>query len=285
MIRLGGHGLPAGPEDPHAFARAHVDFGYGAAYLPQSLTPSDPRLKDFETAFKDADVTLAEIGIWRNIITPDAAERKTNQAFAVEKLAVAEAVGANCAVTYLGSFKAGTDYAPAAENFSSEAFDACVEACRSVIDEVKPTRTRFAVEMEAYSIPDSIDSYLKLIKAVDREAFAAHFDPVNFITSPRTYWNNGALIKEMFDRLGAVVVSCHAKDIILHHTWALHYDEIMPGKGVLDYVAYLGCLDRMPVEVPLMLEHLDGTEQYAEARDAIYRAGDGAWVQFKHRKD
>ena len=30
MIRLGGHGLPIDPDDPEAFARAHVDFGYRA---------------------------------------------------------------------------------------------------------------------------------------------------------------------------------------------------------------------------------------------------------------
>lgn len=283
MIRLGGHGLPVGSDDPYAFARSHVDFGYGAAYLPQSLTPSDPRLRDFETAFADADVVLAEIGIWRNIITPDEAERKANRAFAVEKLAVAEAVGANCAVTYLGSFKAGTDYGPAAENYSAEGFDACVEACRYVIDEVKPKRTKFCVEMMQYAIPDSIENYLQLIRAVDREAFAAHFDPVNFVIHPRTYWNTGAMIEDLFNRLGAIVVSCHAKDIVLHHQAALHYDEVMPGKGVLDYRTYLSCLDRMPVEVPLMIEHLEGA-QYAEARDAIYRFGDMAWVQFKHRK-
>jgi sugar phosphate isomerase/epimerase len=283
MIRLGGHGLPVGSEDPYAFARAHADFGYGAAYLPQALTPSDARLRDFEKAFGDADVVLAEIGIWRNLITPESDERKANQAFAIEKLAVAEEAGARCAVSYLGSFKAGTDFAPAAENYSAAGFDACVDACRAIIDAVNPKRAKFAVEMMQYGLPDSIDSYLQLIRAVDREAFAAHFDPVNLILTPRQYWNSGALIREMFDRLGAVVVSCHAKDIVLQHKLALHYDEVLPGRGALDYVTYLSCLDRMPVEIPLMLEHLEGG-QYAEARDALYRAGDTAWVQFKHRK-
>ncbi|WP_395816884.1 hypothetical protein [Devosia sp.] len=42
MLRLGGHGLPVGPEaGPEAFARAHVAFGYGAAYVPASLTAAD----------------------------------------------------------------------------------------------------------------------------------------------------------------------------------------------------------------------------------------------------
>jgi sugar phosphate isomerase/epimerase len=281
-IRLGGHGLPVGSDDPYAFAKAHVAFGYGAAYVPASLKPGDPKLKDWEKAFAEADVVLAEIGIWRNLITPDRGDRRRNLDYAIEKLAVAEEVGARCAVSYLGSLKADTDYGPAAENFSREGFQVCVESIREIIDAVKPKRTTFAVEMMQYGLPDSIDSYIELLRAVDRPQFAAHFDPVNWVIHPRTYWNTAGLIDELFNRLGAVVVSCHAKDIVLHHKAALHYDEVMPGKGVLDYGRFLSWLDRMPTEVPLMLEHLEGA-QYAEARDAIYKAGDAAWVQFKHR--
>lgn len=283
MIRLGGHGLPVSSEDPAAFARAHVEFGYGAAYCPDVGIGDTDRQKAIEKAFADADVTIAEVGIWRNLITPDADVRKANMAFAAEKLAIADAVGSRCAVSYIGSFSAGTDYPPAAENLGQAGFDATVDAVRELIDTVKPRRTKFALEMMQYSLPDSIESYLALIKAIDRPEFAAHFDPVNLIMTPRTYWNSGALIKEMFERLGAVVVSCHAKDILLHHKAALHLDEVMIGQGQLDYRTYLACLDQMPVEVPLMLEHLEPA-QYAEARDAVYRFGDWAWVQFKHRK-
>ena len=45
------------------------------------------------------NVTIAEVGIWRNLITPDDGVRKANLAFAAEKLAVADAVGARCAVS------------------------------------------------------------------------------------------------------------------------------------------------------------------------------------------
>ena len=45
---------------------------------------------------------------------------------------------------------------------------------------------------------------------------------------------NGALIRECFEKLGPYIVSCHAKDIVLHHQAALHFDEIIPGEGQLD---------------------------------------------------
>ena len=100
--------------------------------------------------------------------------------------------------------------------------------------------------------------------------------------TPRVYWNNGALIKECFARLGEWLVSCHAKDITLHHKAALHFDEVMIGKGVLDYRTYLTELARMEREVPLMLEHLEDAE-YATARDAIYAVADEMWIDIRHR--
>ena len=35
-----------------------------------------------------------------------------------------------------------------------------------------------------YLLPDSPDSYLALLEAVDRERFAVHLDPVNMINTP-----------------------------------------------------------------------------------------------------
>jgi sugar phosphate isomerase/epimerase len=279
MVRLGGHGLSVGHEDFEAFARAHSAYGYGAAYVPVTLKLADASA--FERAFAAEDVMLAEVGIWRNLITPVEAKRKANREYAVNCLALADAVGARCAVTYIGSFS-DSDYAPAAANLGPEAFDASVEAVRYLLDTVKPKRAKFALEMMQYSLPDSPDSYLDLIKAVDRPMFGAHFDPVNLVMTPRVYWNNAVLIRECFTKLGQYVVSCHAKDIILHHQAALHLDEIIIGQGVIDYRTYLTELAKLPREVPLMLEHLTGDE-YATARDVVFAAGDAAGVSFAKR--
>jgi len=283
MIRLGGHGLSVGSEDPHAFAHAHRAYGYSAAYVPATLTANDTALlTEFERAFAAEDVMLAEIGIWRNLVTPDDAARKANLDYAADKLAVADAVGAGCAVSYIGTLKAGTNHAPAAENFGPDAFDACVQTARYLIDTVKPKRARFALEMMQNSLPDSVDSYVDLIAAVDRPMFGAHLDPVNLVMSPRTYWHNAALIRECFDKLGPWLVSCHAKDVLLHPEAALHLDEVQIGDGVLDYGEYLTQLDRLGRDVPLLTEHLKGDE-YAVARDRIFAVGDAIGVGFVGR--
>jgi sugar phosphate isomerase/epimerase len=283
MIRLGGNGIADAEGDPFAFARAHREFGYGAAYCPPAAIGDGRRLADIEAAFARENVTIAEVGIWRNLVTRDAAVRKAHRAYAAEKLAVADAVGAKCAVSYIGSYAPGSDYGPSPENLTDEAFDDAVEAARYLIDTVKPRRAKFALEMEQYSLPDSVDMYVRLIKAVDRPAFAAHVDPVNLVLTPRTYFDTGALIREIFAKLGPWIVSCHAKDIILHHQAALHFDEIIIGKGTMDYRAFLSELDKLNREVPLMMEHLEEAE-YAVARDEIFKVGDAIGVSFVNRE-
>lgn len=283
MVRLGGHGLPVKSDDPYAFARAHTAFGYGAAYCPPIDLKDTARIADFRKAFAAENIVIAEVGIWRNLITPDEAVRRKHRDHAANLLALADEVGARCAVSYIGTYLAGSDYAPHEKNLAHEAFDDCVATVRELIDRVKPKRAKLALEMMQYSLPDSVDCYVDLIRAVDRPAFAAHLDPVNLILTPRQYWKSGDLIRECFEKLGPWIVSCHAKDIVLHHQAALHFDEILIGKGQLDYRTYLRELDRLAGDVPLMLEHLPDPD-YALARDHIFGVGDEIGVGFAGRR-
>lgn len=276
MIRLGGHGLEGGAEDPAAFARAHRDVGYTAAYCPPVELSDSARLRTIEAAFAADDVTLAEVGIWRNLLAVEPERRAVHLDHARTCLAIADETGTVCAVSYIGSFAPETDYAPHPENLGPRAFEATVETVRGIIDAVAPKRAKFALEMMQYALPDSIDSYLDLIAAIDRPAFAVHLDPVNLIMTPRRYYASGAFVQECFERLGAHIVSCHLKDITLHHKAALHLDEVMVGDGDFDVAAFLRAAAAMPRDIPVLLEHLE-QDQYATARErvrAIARAED-----------
>jgi sugar phosphate isomerase/epimerase len=154
-----------------------------------------------------------------------------------------------------------------------------VETTRALIDEVKPTRTHFTLEMMPWSYPDSVDSYVQLIKAIDRKRFAVHLDPVNIVCSPQRYFNNGRLIKECFKKLGPQIKSCHGKDILLDTKLTTHLDEVRPGLGGLDYVTFLKELSYWP-DVPLMLEHLPNAEEYRLAAEHVRSVGKKAEVSF-----
>ncbi len=134
--------------------------------------------------------------------------------------------------------------------------------------------------MMQWTFPDSVDSYVELIHAVDHSSFGVHMDPVNLIVSPRLYFDNGALIRECFQKLGKWIVSCHAKDIVLRNKLALHLDEVRPGVGNLNYKTYLTELNQLPGEVPIMLEHLSSSEEYAVARGYLFRLGKELGINF-----
>jgi len=137
-----------------------------------------------------------------------------------------------------------------------------VETTRIIIDAVKPKNSFYALETMPWAYPDSVDSYVKLIKAIDRKQFGVHLDPVNLVVSPQVYYKNGEMISEAFAKLGPNIKSCHAKDIkLLEDELTPHLPEVRAGLGNLNYAVYLKELSKLK-NVPLMLEHLNTAEDY-----------------------
>lgn len=257
-------------EDPRELARRHRQLGYRAAYVPEVDLEDADLVKAVRDAYDAEDVVLAEVGAWCNMLAVDPAQRKENLERVCNALALADALGARCCVNYLGTLDPDSDYGPHPANLTPETFDLAVETIRAVIDAVKPWSARFCLEMMQWILPDGAAVYRQLLEAVGRPAFGAHLDPVNLVVSPRIYFDTGPLIRDCFEQLGPWLVSCHAKDIVLHGDLALHLDEVRPGLGNLDYRVYLSELAQMDEPVPLMLEHLDTEEEYLLARDYIF---------------
>jgi sugar phosphate isomerase/epimerase len=278
-IRLGGPSF-ANTEDPEALALAHRKLGYRAAYCPGVALKDTDRIHALTEAFAKHDVVIAEVGRWCNLLDADPAKRQQNLETVTEGLALAEAVGALCCVDIAGSFSPTSWFGPHPENLSPKHFDADVENARKIIDAVKPKRARFCYEVMGWALPDSPASYVKLIKAVDRPAFGVHLDPCNLVNSPDKFYHNTALLNECFDKLGRWIVSCHAKDLTWDVEMNVHFREVAPGKGSMDYVTYLKRLAELPQNPPLMLEHLATAEEYTGAREHIFEVGRKAGLTF-----
>ncbi len=276
-VRLGGP-VFLKSDDPAALAREHRRLGYSAAYCPNVALKDTDRVRAVEKAYAGENVIIAEVGAWKNILDPDAAKRKENLAYVVERCALAEAVGARCCVDIAGSYNPEIWYGMHPRNLSREFLDATVENCRHILNAVKPKRTKFTVEMMPWSLPDGPDSYLELIRAVDNTAFGVHLDVCNIINSPSRFYHNGEVIRECFRKLGRWIVSCHAKDLQWVPEYNVHFLEVVPGKGQVSYRAYLEELSKLPADAPLMLEHLKTPEEYDEGRKYIQRVAAEAGV-------
>jgi sugar phosphate isomerase/epimerase len=278
-IRLGGP-IFLKSEDPGALAAEHKRLGYSAAYCPPLELHDSAKISAAEKAFSAAGVVIAEVGAWKNMLDPAAAIRAQNLAYVTERCALAEAVGARCCVDIAGSYNPTVWYGPDPKNLSKEFFDATVENCRHILDAVKPKRTRFTVEMMGWNLPDGPDSYLDLIRAVNRPAFGVHLDVCNGINCPRRFYESGKFIEECFRKLGPWIISCHAKDLQWIPELNVHFLEVIPGRGQVDYARYLMELARLNTDAPLMLEHLKTADEYAEGAAYIRKVAKQNGVGF-----
>lgn len=281
MIRFGGpvfldknikasgagesHGAAA--DDPVALAKFHKMKGFTAAYAPKLDVRDSDKIRAVREAFAKEDVMIAEVGFWDNLVDLDEASRSANRQSMVEALALAEELGARCAVDIFGSYCRGNGNSRhSAKNFSDAAFDEAVEMARYFIDEVKPATSFFVYEIFPFSVVDSPAEIARLLKAVDRKQFGVHLDLVNLINSPRSYWSSGAIMGECIRLFGDRIVAAHAKDIKLKEpAISVILEEVIAGQGALDIAAFLRGLHQLPTVIPLMLEHLNSEAEYDRA--------------------
>ena len=266
-MRLGGPTFVP-YSDPAGWIAALRHHGYTAAFCPVGNDADAATIRAYEDAAAAAGIVIAEVGAWSNPMSPDEAIRAAALDLCKRQLALADQIGARCCVNIAGSLGEKWD-GPCALDLTQDTFDLIVETTRDIIDSVKPTRSWYTLETMPWMYPDSADSYLQLFRAIDRERFAVHMDPVNLVNCPSRYFNTGALIADCFDKLGPHIKSCHGKDIALGQNLTVHLDEVRPGLGNLDYRAFLTELSKLDRDTPLMLEHLPNEAEFALAGDHV----------------
>jgi sugar phosphate isomerase/epimerase len=213
-------------------------------------------------------VTIAEVGVWKNPLAPDANERAAALKFAKDQLAFADAIGVPCCVNIVGSRGARWDGAYA-DNYSDETYRAIVSSIRDIIDAVKPTRAFYTIEPMPWWCP-MVRRVLALIGTWTGSASRA-LDFVNMISSAKRFLFAGDFIEECFEKLGPFIKSCHAKDVRLEQPFTTMLREVAPGEGHLDFARVLRAADRlMPKDMPFLLEHMQ-TDEITQSRTKTWR--------------
>lgn len=271
-MRLGGPVYAA--NDPESWVAAHRDWGYRCAYFPSDLAEPEA----YVAAARDADLLIAEVGVWNNPLHPEEGKRREAIETAKKRLALADRVGARCAVNIAGSRGERWD-GPFAADLAPETLDMIVQTVREIVDDVRPTRAKYSLETMPYMLPDSAETSLELVRAVDREAFGIHFDPVNLINSPRRFFASGAYVRDFVERVGRHIVAVHLKDIVLEPKLTTHLQEVRPGLGGFDTAGCLRAIhELLDADMPVLLEHLPTEEEYRLANDFVRRVASDAEI-------
>ena len=260
-------------DSPDGWVATLQDRAFRAAYWPLGDDAGADTVRAYADAAAAADIVIAEIGAWSNPLSPDEPTRTAAVELCKRRLELADRVGARCCVNIAGS--RGDEWmGPHPENLSRDTFALIVDTVREIIDAVEPQRTFYSLEPMPWTLPDSADSYLELMAAIDRRQFAVHFDSTNLINSPAKFYDNAGLLRECFAKLGPYIKCCHAKDITLANELTVHLAEAIPGRGAFDFEVMLTEMDRLDPDTPILVEHLTHDWEYAEAAAHIRSVGD-----------
>ena len=270
-MRLGAPVFPK-QRGARAFVECVRGKGYRAAYCPEYLASSvqAAEIDELKCALSEYDIALAEVGAWVNPLSPDRREADRARAYVVDRLRLADLLGARCCVNILGSRSAAKWYAPCAENFTETFFEDAVRLYRGILDEAQPRNTTLAFEIMPFCLLDSAEEYARFLTALDHPAASVHLDPVNLLRDARTLYGHRALFRRAVDLLGSRVVSMHVKDITLDpEPVNTKMDEVRLGLGDVDLGYMLDQAARIPGDPPLMLEHLPCEAEYDLAAEHL----------------
>ncbi|MDD3866436.1 MAG: TIM barrel protein [Eubacteriales bacterium] len=251
-------------QTPREWLERVQEMAYTAVYFPVDHTAPDEVIDQFHALCGQEGLVIAEVGAWSNPLSSDPAIAKASLTTCIQQLKLADRVGAACCVNISGSLSNRWD-GPHPDQLSQAVFDRVVAVVQHIIDTAAPQNTDFTLELMPWMLPDSPESYLELIQAIDRPRFAVHLDPANIMCSPRACLDTAAVLNRCFDLLGPYIRSCHAKDIRLESQLTTHINEVIPGQGSLDYRVFLQRLIQLGRPVPLMMEHLSSHDDVAAA--------------------
>lgn len=275
-MRLGG-GIEREYKDPDEWLKLVRELGYSAVLAPVDSSADPGVVREYVACAKANDLVIGEVGVWRNCLSKDDAERRQAMEYAKAQLALAEEMGACCCVNIAGSrgeIWDGFDR----ENYLPEVYEMVVDSVREIIDAVRPKHTFYTIEPMPWMVPDSPEQYLGLIEDVDRKAFGVHLDFVNMINCPARYVNSTEFIRHCFELLGPYIKSIHGKDVLMETAYTTLIHEVMPGTGTLDYTEILPMVEKLDSDMPFFVEHLPDFCTYRQAADYIRKCAGKAGV-------
>lgn len=276
-MRIGGE-IKKSYNNPEEWLERVREMHYSAVLAPVGAEASAEIRKEYLDCAKKNDIVIGEVGIWRNPISLNAEEAAQNKEYCKERLALAEELGANCCVNIAGSRGEIWD-GPYAENYDEDVYTLIVDTTREIIDSVNPVRTFFTLEPMPWMLPDSPDSYLKLIKDIDRKGFAVHLDFINMINNPERFLRRDAFIEECFQKLGPYIKSIHAKDVSMERAYPCVLHELMPGRGAVDYRKVVRLCEKLGKDTTVFVEHQETHEEYVEASSFVRRVAEGEGIK------
>ena len=211
--------------------------------------------------YRSAGISIHSIGVYANLIHPDAAERKANLAYFEAMMKVGHHMGVHVFISEAGHYR---------EPMPGEPYHWREDVWRTMVG----TARELAAVADANNATVLLEPYFEgflatakrtrvFIEEVGSPRIRALLDPANLIES-----ND---LEEMFQQLGPYIDCFHAKDRKLHVIRG-----VAAGQGDVDYRRFVTLAAEKRPSAPLIIEYA-GASSYRQAlahlRKAIRDAG------------
>jgi sugar phosphate isomerase/epimerase len=214
------------------------------------------RCKGIAAIYRDAGIGIHSIGVYTNLIHPDAAERKANLAYFEAMMQIGAHMGVRMFITEAGHFH--DDKAPA-PRIPLEFQDAVWPQMVATAKELDAIAARYDAKVlfEPFyrGFLASAKRLRMFLEALNSPRMRALLDAANLIEI-----ND---VDEMFQQLAPWIDCIHAKDRKLHTDRG-----VAAGKGDLDYKKFVTLATQRTPGVPLVLEYV-GAADYRAALDHL----------------
>lgn len=270
-MRIGGGTDGRTWDSPEEWVKIINELGYQAVYAPVDHQADKELRRAYKEVARANNLVIGEVGAWANPLDPEQGGK--NIEYCQKQLDLAEELEARCCVNIVGCRGELWDGAYVS-NYHADTYALIVDSIRKIIDGVQPKRTFYTIEPMAWMLPDSPESYLKLLKDVDRQAFAVHLDCTNMISNPQRYLNRKAFIEKCFQLLGPYIKSIHAKDIRMGRELPCHIYEVPPGEGVIDFKHFFRLCRKLDANLTVFSEHLSSWREYKVAVQRLKEAAE-----------
>ncbi len=93
-----GTSSPLEHKTPEEWATNQVKLGCTTVVFPVQSNEPEDKIIAYKEAADRAGLSIAEVGIWRNALSSDPSEQRSNMDYCVEQLRLADYLNARCAV-------------------------------------------------------------------------------------------------------------------------------------------------------------------------------------------
>ncbi len=183
-------------------------------------------------AFRAEGVSIAVLGCYINLGTPDEADARFQMGRFKEYLRHARDFGCGMVGTETGSVLANFAFHP--DNHGEAAFQRVLGRMRELVGEAEKFGVFVGVEGVTSYVVNSPRRIRRLLDEVGSNNLQVIFDPVNLVNA-ENYRDQDAIIKEAFALFGDRMAAFHAKDFIITPEGA--YRQVAAGTagGLLNY--------------------------------------------------